>query len=273
MNNLMKVAVAFLLVLAACGGGEGDGTTTTNAGAGGVTTTAAGATTTAAPATTSPPVGSGDDFCVFLVEYSENTDFSPIGMSAAEIEKLFNDNLDAIEQALTIAPSEVRDDVAMFADAYEGFVGFLSEYNYNFLAIPESALQDPRLQALEDPELTAAGERIGAFCGIDDFATGAPGDGGSAAPSLPEVFPAELVPPGGVVVSALAIAGTNTVSFETDTPVEDVIAYYVGVLGDPLQELDDPKGALWISEEDGFLNVVVSETSPDTVAVSVTSTG
>ena len=273
--------VVMLLVASACGGGDADPAETSTgapAGDGGTGTTAAPATTAAAPA--GNPT---DDFCEFIVAYAEDADFSPIGLNPEEIEDLFTTNVDAIDEAVRLAPSEIEADVAMFADAYGDFVALLAEYDFNFLALGDAALDDPRLAALDDPELQAAGDRIEAYCGIDSFITTSPappdsgsgggGDGGgvSAGTDLPDDFPSELAPPGGAVVATVNVAGASSVTFDVEGDADDFIGYYTDIVGAPVQETSTPKGALWVTTyEGGSLTLVVAETGSGMVQVNVT---
>lgn len=268
-----------VLIVASCGGSGDEGATTTVAAGGDSGSTTTTTSTTAAPATVDPGSGSSTDFCMFIEEYAENADLSPLGMSVAEFEETFRGNLAAIEQAAQLAPPEIAGDVSLFATAFGGFVELLEENNFNFLAIGEAALDDPRLAALEDPELEAAGDRIEDFCGFEDGdfiqtpqAGGGDGSGGLPAQSLPDDFPADLVPPGGEVVAAVDLAGVGTsVTFDVQSPVDEVIAYYTGVVGAPTAELPEPRGALWTdSFQDGMLNIVVAQTAPGVTQVNVT---
>lgn len=267
------------LVFAACGGDSAATTTTTVvAGGDGATTP----TTTSAPATVDPGSGTSTDFCQFITEYAEDAELSPLGISAAEFEERFRANLAAIEMAADIAPSEVADDVNLFVGAFRGFVELLDEYDFNFLAMGDQALNDPRLTALDNAELEAAGDRIEAFCGFEpgEFITpGSPDDGepgGTVEPGvlgteLPEGFPEGLVPPNGQVVASVSIGGATSVTFDIEGVTDDVIAFYTAELGPPVTVLPQPKGALWASSVDGAtLSVVVAETGPGMVQVNVT---
>jgi len=277
MNRLVRLAAVTMVVLAACGGGDteaGDSTTTV---AGGDSSSTSVTTTTAAPV--DPGAGASGDFCGFLNDYVDETDFSPVGLNPEAMEELFKDSLAAMQQALGLAPSQVEGDVALFVDAYRGFVEFMDDFDFNFMAISEDALDDPRLTALEDPELVAAGERIEDFCGIEGelIATpppsdGAGGTGGGVLPdaTLPEAFPGELVPPGGEVVAALEVSGMQTVGFEVESSGDDVIEYYTSLLGDPLFESSEPLGAAWSAQYEGSaVNVTIAEYAPGKVNVNV----
>ena len=284
-SRLAKLAIAAALLVAACGGGDSD-TTTTDASPSGTdqpsTTVAA---TTAAPTTTSGTVSGNtdDEFCEFIIAYANEVEaeFNVISLSPEELEAAFNDNLDSINQALALAPDELRDDVALFADAYGGFIDFLSEYDFNFLAIPEDAFDDPRLAALEDPALEEAGNRIEEYCGVENFITPAPTPptGGGGGPSsvitggdVPDEFPSELEPPGGVVVASFSGAGALSVTFDSSESAEDVVDFYTDILGPPTAQT--PEGALWTMTYEGtFLNIVVAEIEGGTSQINVSLGG
>jgi hypothetical protein len=280
MSRLVRLMATTMVVLAACGGGDGDaGATTTEAALGNDSTTTTTTTTTTTVASVSPGAGASEEFCVFIGDYAEDLDLSPIGMSPEDIQALFEDNLDAIKQAEGIAPSEIRGDVGLFVDAYGGFVELMREFEYNFLAMGTSALDDPRLLAMEDPELEAAGERIEAFCGIEGqfIQTPPSSDGGSdgsggvvPGATLPDDFPDALVPPGGQVVAAIDVGGSQTVGFELDGSGDDVIAYYTEILGDPLFQSSEPFGAAWSAGYEGeTVNVTMAEYAPGKINVNV----
>jgi len=168
----------------------------------------------------------------------------------------------------------------MFGVAFGGFVDFLSEYGWDFLAISEEALDDPRLAALEDLELEAAGMRIENFCGIDNFFDAAPtspdgsppgGNGTVGGSDLPEDFPAELAPPGGDIVAVVNVGGATSVTFNLSTDTDDVIASYTEIVGAPVQALDEPKGALWVVSYEGLqLSLTIAEIGDNMVQINVT---
>jgi len=269
LGRALRLLVTMALVLAACGGSDEPAASTAAPGddGGSTTSTTAAATTTTEAA---PLANPSDDFCEFIIAYDEETDFSPIGMNAAELEEAFTNNLDAINQAAELAPSEIRGDVVMFAEAYAGFVELLAENGFNFLALANVDQNDPRLTALEDPDLQAAGDRIEAFCGIDDFIATPPqppddsgGGGGTALPGgeLPEDFPTALIPDGATIVVVLNVQGTDTVTYDIEMSTDEVIGFYEELLGTATSELDDPKGAFWLTSYEGTnLTVTVAET-------------
>ena len=132
--------------------------------------------------------------------------------------------------------------VALFAMAYGGLIDFLDENQFNFLAITEDSLDDPRLLALEDPALEEAGNRIEEYCGIENFIAPNPapsaggGSGSLPGATVPSDFPSDLEPPGGVVVANVNVAGATSVTFDTEASADDVIEYYTELLGPPVQQ-------------------------------------
>ncbi len=280
--------VALMLVLAACGGGDEEASETTaptDNGSGQATaTTEPAVTTTEAPAaTTGAPTGSSsDEFCQFVISVAAGSDFTPLGLSPQELEDAFTGNLDAINQAAALAPDEIRNDVLLFAQAYGGFVDLLDENNFNFLALADLDGSDPRLLALEDPALVAAGERIEQYCGVDNFIATPPtppsdpgnaGDpgGGSIGGDVPDDFPAELLPDGANVLVAISSQGASSVTYEIALPADEVIAYYENLLGAAASTFNDPKGALWFTTYEGAgVGVTVTERDATTTDVNVT---
>jgi|GEM_PF-6199327 hypothetical protein len=67
-------------------------------------------------------------------------------------------------RALQIAPSELKGDLQSMADGMEPFLDLLEEHDYDFMAMYAASESDPelaaRLEALEDPELQAASDRV-----------------------------------------------------------------------------------------------------------------
>ncbi len=289
MKRASVFVIGLILVLAACGGDTDEASETSTTAANGNETTATSespaATTTEAPATTTseaPAANSSDEFCQFVVAAAAESDFTPLGLSPQELEEAFAGNLDAINQAAALAPADIRSDVLLFADAYGGFVELLAENDFNFLALADLDESDPRIVALDDPELVAAGERIEQYCGIDNFIAtppappsdpGPPGDagGGSIGGDVPDDFPAELLPEGAEVIIAISSQGASSVTYEIVLPADEVIAYYEDLLGTAASEFNDPRGALWFTTYEGVgLGVTVTERDATTTDVNVT---
>lgn len=275
MNRFVRLLAVMALLVAACGGGDDAGVTSTAEADG-----ASSSTTTSAPATTSAVVANpSDDFCGFMADYAENVDFSPTAMNPAQLEDLFKENLDAIDRAIRIAPGDIKGDVEMFAEAYEGFIGLLEEYDFNFIAMGD-AIDDPRLLAMEDPALEEAGERIETYCGIENFIDATPDTGGGTTggtsgvfpgTELPDDFPADLVPPGGELVAAIDLGATGqSIMFELESATEETVDFYTEKLGEPTLQIAEPPSSLWSTEYEGAtVNVIVSEGRPGVTQVNV----
>ena len=100
-------------------------------------------------------------------------------------------------------------------------------------------------------------------------------DGGSAAAdsdfdesTLPDDFPRDLIPTSYDTGSFLNLADSQSAGFESGVPVEDTIAHYQGLLGDPTLAVEGEEGqrtAQW--EESGWLVSVVG--SPDESLVGI----
>ena len=281
MGRGIPLALALLLTLASCGGDDGEADQESTAAP-----SDQPASSEAPPETTTrPAVTVGDDFCEFVLSYAEGIDALSLGPNPATFETALTDNLAAIEQAASIAPSEIRGDAERYVTAYGGFIEFMEEYDWNFMAMSEASLEDPRLLALEDPELEAAGNRIADYCGIDEFvAVGPsalgdrseergddPGDpGGGLGTRLPEGFPDDLAPPRGAVVAAFTSAGVTTASFEVSGDVDDTLTYYTDLLGSPELEVSTPRSAVWSTTFEGAeLQLTVVEAAPGMTQVTI----
>lgn len=120
----------------------------------------------------------GGDFCDFNADISTGVDEVDISGDPGDLEAAFDNLLNNIDRAVDLAPDEIRDDVATLADAMEGFVDILAEYDYNMFAMGAAAEDDPRLAAMEDPAFEAAGDRVNEYCGFDDGDDDLSDDGG-----------------------------------------------------------------------------------------------
>lgn len=279
MLKLTRLLIVLVLVIAACGGDEEAGDAGSGDTDGGETTTT---TTTTATTTTTTAVsgGGGGDFCDFVAAQAQAVTPSPVGLSPAEVEENYTGILDTITMAAQIAPDEIQGDVQLFVDAYGGLVDFLGDYDFNFLAIPEGDLEDPRLAALDDPELEAAGERIEEFCGIDSFietppagGTPAPGGDTGAGPlpgaGIPADFPGELIPPNGTVLATVEVGGAQSITWDVESTLDDLVEFYTELLGPPTATTAD--GALWVAQFNGTsTTVALEEASPSLVNMNVT---
>lgn len=273
MFRLRIALVAVIVMIAACGGdaepaaddggGTDDGTTSS-------TTT----TTSTTATTTTTVVTSGDGFCQFAADNADNLNasFSPT-QSPEQLRDSLLDTQDRISRAVDLAPAEIKDDVRVFEAAYDGLIEVFEEIEWSFANAPDDLDQDPRLQALDSPELEEAGMRIEDYCGFSFIAT-EPGGGGTGTVgggTVPDDFPSDLIVADAEIVAVVNIGGADSVTFDVQTDVDTVIAFYTDLLGDPAGALEEPPGALWITTWEGrAANVTVVEVPGGTTQVNVT---
>lgn len=280
MRRIGAVLFALLLVAAACGGGDDEATPTSASEAAqpadeAVTPTqvedSEGEETEPAdeqespverePSGDAPDPGSGSEsnFCGFIAQADEELNPDPAGFDPDSFRELIEQTQRVLERAQELAPDEVRSDVALIAEAYEGFASLLEEYDYNIMAVSTAAADDPRLLALESDELAAASARIGQFCGVDlgvspDVGAGDTGDetpGGDQSEygDIPNV----LVPPD--VVEALDM-GSGAVLFRSDAPFDAIVDFYTDALGTPFFVNTDEQSGVWQGRVAGVVRSV-----------------
>lgn len=113
--------------------------------------------------------GSSSDFCRFNDAINTGMDdLDPLSMGPEDIQNAFRQIADNIDQAIGMAPGEIRSEVEILANGVEGFLEVLEEYDYDFFAIPEEMQDDPRLAAVNDPRYEEAIDRVNEFCGVED---------------------------------------------------------------------------------------------------------
>jgi hypothetical protein len=180
------------LLVAGCGGDNKSVSTSTAAGSGAAATAAATTATTDSGATattsgsgsdgdsTTAPSFSGDSdnkFCQTARDL-ENSDLGESlsgqgGDLKADLQKIRS----AFDDLKNSAPSEIKDDVATLASAFEQLDSFWAKYDYDQAKLTAAAAKDPSLvaqatSALTDADVATATGRITAYatqvCGIDD---------------------------------------------------------------------------------------------------------
>lgn len=183
-TTLLAALVAGALTLAACGGDDsgatvaGDGAATTMAAA----TTAAPTTAAAAADTSTTAVDAdfsgsdSDELCTFARDIEDRTQDTDLFGSTdpVQAEKDWNELLEVMETAESIAPPEIQGDFGILRDGFASIVELLRDYDYDFLAVMQAGEADPaeleRLAVFDDPEYQAAAERIDVYfdevCGI-----------------------------------------------------------------------------------------------------------
>ena len=279
MRTSLRLIVVLMLVLAACGGDDDasdDGDTGDDGATVETTTTTTMATTTT---TSGSSGGSGDDWCEFASDNIANVSLNPVQQTTSQLQATIEQVAADIDNAADNAPSEIRSDVQLFADAYNGLLEFFAEYDFNFLSIPQEDLDDPRLNRLDDDDLEQAGDNIEAYCGFEFINPGpgntppppGPGTGGGPLPGaeIPDDFPADLIPPNGTVLATVEVGGAQSITLDVESSLDDVIEFYTELLGPPTGTT--PDGALWVAVFNGTsTTVAVAETGPTLVNMNVT---
>jgi hypothetical protein len=194
LTVLATATVLSVAVLAACGGDNKSVTTSTASGAGAATTTASGSATTSrsssattggsgSDADTTAPSFSGDSNNKFC-QTARDLENSDLGSSLSGDTSNLKEDLQKIHGAFddlkSSAPSEIKDDVATLASAFDKLDAFWAQYDYDQAKLTAAATKDPALveqatSAIADPAFTTAAGRITAYasqvCGISDDST------------------------------------------------------------------------------------------------------
>jgi hypothetical protein len=192
LSILATATVLSVTVLAACGGDNKSVTASTASGAGAATTTAStsgsgsSATTSGSSSdagSTTTPSFSGDSNNKFC-QTARDLESSDIGNAIsgeggdlkADLQKIHT----AFDDLKNSAPSEIKDDVATLATAFDKLDSFWAKYDYDQAKLTAAATKDPALleqatAAIGDPAFTTAAGRITAYaaqvCGLTDDAT------------------------------------------------------------------------------------------------------
>jgi hypothetical protein len=155
MRKLFVLLLTALLGLAACGS---DDKTENASDTDAVTTTEA--------ASGDDGGGGVDAYCGLSAKYAGlDKAFQP-GADAASLRSTLETAKDALNEAVKAAPSEIKADVKVIADAYGPFIDAMAKANFDFTKINP---QDPAFADIQKPEVAAAAERISewgtAHCG------------------------------------------------------------------------------------------------------------
>lgn len=273
MLELRRLVIACVLVLAACGGGDAadDGSGDTGGSETTTTTTSMASTTTTTAVASN---GNGDEFCQFAQTNVAAAEINPLAQTPEQLRETITGVYEDLQEGAQLAPDEIADDVGVFVEAYGGLVDFFDEYDWNFAAIPEEALDDSRLTRLDDEDINQAGENIEEYCGFEFIDAGpgaAPGPGAGPLPGaeIPEGFPSELIPPNGTVLASINVGSAVSVSWDVDSSLADLVAYYTDILGSPTATTGE--SALWVTTYEGSdTTVALQETDPNLVNMVVT---
>jgi hypothetical protein len=106
----------------------------------GATPTSVGGATTARPVDTSFTGEGSEEFCRFITTFTEGSQNVSPTASPAELEASFREALTAIDQAVSVAPGEIKTDVESIANTFEGVVTAVSTAEFNLDRVDASAL-------------------------------------------------------------------------------------------------------------------------------------
>lgn len=268
------LAILVLSLLVACSGGDDDSSD------GDSTATSVPATATASPAAKPDDDKSSsiskDNFCApdttdaVFDGFDFTTDFDDIEAQAGEIDKL-------LDAWVSIAPDEIKGDVAVIVDAVKGLFELLDENEFDFIAVATNSSDDPRFTALGSPEFEAANDRLSEYCGYDlgsDFDTGTafPDNGGTVARladgSLPDDFPEAFIPPDSEIEFAGLIGPGIGAQFTSTATLEEILAHYQDVLGDPTVTSDGT--TIWSIFENNTLTTATIMGTDGAVEIGIT---
>lgn len=284
MKRVVVVLSVLVLVAAACGGGDDEPAATPAPTATEPTAEAAPTTRAEEPSGDADAgAGSSSEFCGFITEVDDELNLDVGATDAESLRALVEQTQDALDRAEGLAPSEIRGDVAVIADAYDGFASLLDEYDYDVMTAFLAAEDDPRLLALEAEELAAASSRIGQFCGValgvapdpgvpdvgaggEDPDTGETGGGESQYGSVPDV----LVPPD--VVEALDM-GNGAVLFRSGASFDEIVDFYTEVMGDAFFVNPDETSGVWQARIEGAVRSVTVGAGDGTIEIFIAQIG
>jgi hypothetical protein len=107
----------------------------------------------------------GSEWCDLARDLESNSAIDDVVSNDPDaIENAFEEMIDLAEEAADSAPDEIKDDVELLVDETKRLVEELRDVDFDFTALDESVV--------ENPEATAAGERLDAYlareCGFDD---------------------------------------------------------------------------------------------------------
>lgn len=107
----------------------------------GATPTSAGTATTARPVDTSFTGEGSEEFCQFITTFTEGSQNVSPTASPAELETSFREALAAIDQAVSVAPGEIKNDVTSIADTFERVVTAVSTADFNLDRVDTTTLE------------------------------------------------------------------------------------------------------------------------------------
>jgi len=134
--------------------------------------------------------GASTQFCQFISQIDQETD--TVGdefdtLDPSDLSDAYAGIQGYIDQAVTMAPGPIQDDVNYLASAFSGFNEILAEYDYDIFAMlsDPSVEADPRFQEFDSDEFDAADERVNNFCGIENVPSGGSAGSDGDVPDIP----------------------------------------------------------------------------------------
>lgn len=113
--------------------------------------------------------GSNSEFCQTLIGFADVTESIGGSTTPEDLREEFKPVVDGVNELDdTDAPDEIQDDVDTAIVAMKDLFVLFEEYDYDFVDIVLEAEDDLRFTALDDPQIEAAMDRVGDYCGIDD---------------------------------------------------------------------------------------------------------
>lgn len=103
---------------------------------------------------------------------------------------------------------------------------------------------------------------------VTDNETGA-GESGFDESTLPDDFPRDLIPPSYDFGTYTELGATRTGSFESTTPVDESIAHYTGLLGEPTLAVEGEAGERSVQwQESEWLVSVIGKADESIIGIS-----
>jgi imidazolonepropionase-like amidohydrolase len=104
--------------------------------------------------------GGADAYCGLATKYSGlEKAFTP-GADAATLKSSLETAKNALDDAVKVAPSEIKADVKVIANAYGPFIEAMAKANFDFTKVNP---QDPAFADIQKPEVAEAAQRIEAW--------------------------------------------------------------------------------------------------------------
>ena len=158
-RRLAVLVAAVALLGAACGGGDDDD--------------ADDATSEAVDETTRPSGSAGggaggEGFCAVVVDYMTLAAENPVFTSESEpdpadVEALFTELRQRLDELEAAAPAELATDVGLFASGTRRFIDAVEEADYDFEALSEDEALAELTAEFDDPAYREAAQRLQAY--------------------------------------------------------------------------------------------------------------